>query len=397
MSGTQSLTNADASLSEKFRHLVEIGLALTSERDLTALLARILLEARRFTDAEAGTLYLVTPDGRLQFSVVQNDQLVHSEVLVGNGTQPITMEVSPTSIAGRVTGTAAILNIANVYELPDGCEFRFDQSFDRKSGYRSCSMLCVPMKTPDGDIVGVIQLINARNPGTATYTTFPIEHEELVLCLASQAAVALNNARLTSELRAAYSHAMVHLARAAEFRDQDTGEHIERVSRYVEAIADAMGLPADHTTNLHMAATLHDIGKLGIPDSILKKPGKLSSAEYEQMKCHAKLGADLLSGSDNPMLRLAAEIALCHHEKWDGRGYPQGLRGDDIPVSAQICAVADVFDALSSSRCYKSAITFAEACELIRNERGAHFAPQVVDAFFKVVGRIERIKNEFNN
>lgn len=392
MSGGASTHETD--LSEKFRRLIEVGLALTSESDVSALLGRILFEARRFTCAEAGTLYLVTPDGKLQFSVVQNDRLRRSEVLVGNASQPITIEISPTSIAGWVTGTGSTLNIPDVHNLPGSCGYQFDSSFDLKTGYCSRSMLVVPMKSPDGHIVGVIQLINALRPGTEEYTTFPREQEELVLCLASQAAVALNNARLTSELQLAYSEAIHRLARAAEFRDHDTGEHIERVSRYSAAIAESLGMAPPDVSRILLASTLHDIGKLAIPDSILQKPGKLTAGEYAEMKCHAKMGADLLAGSENPTILLAAEIAFSHHEKWDGTGYPRGLRGDEIPVAAQICAVADVFDALCSTRCYKEALSSEEACEFLRKESGRHFSPRVVEAFLGVIDKITRIRCE---
>ncbi|MEI6073332.1 MAG: HD domain-containing phosphohydrolase [Verrucomicrobiae bacterium] len=386
----------ESDLSEKFRRLVEVGLALTSERNVPVLLGRILLEARRFTCAEAGTLYLVTPDGKLQFSVVQNDRLGHSEVLVGNDSRPITIEVLPTSIAGRVTATGMALNIPDVYALPDSCGFQFDSSFDLKTGFHSQSMLVVPMKTPEGGIVGVIQLINVRHPGAEEVTAFPKEHEELVLCLASQAAVALSNANLTRDLQLAYSEAIKRLARAAEFRDQDTGEHIERVSQYAAAIAEALEFPPADVSKILLASTLHDIGKLAIPDSILLKPGKLTDEEYAKMKLHPKLGADILAGSENPMLHLAAEIAISHHEKWDGSGYPRGLKGDEIPLAGQICAVADVFDALSSVRCYKKAMSLEEASEFLRKETGRHFSPRVVDAFFGVMDKISMIHSRFS-
>ena len=396
MSGNRGVSPLESDLSEKFRRLVEVGLALTSERDVSVLLGRILFEARRFTGAEAGTLYLVTPDGKLQFSVVQNDKLGHSEVLVGNGSQPITIEISPTSIAGLVAGTGSTLNIPDVHDLPESCGFQFDSSFDLKTGYCSRSMLVVPMKTPDGHITGVIQLINAGRPGTDEGTTFSKENEELVLCLASQAAVALNNARLTSELQLAYSEAIHRLGRAAEFRDHDTGEHIERVSRYAAAIAEAMKFPPAEVSKILLASTLHDIGKLAIPDCILQKPSGLTDEEYAEMKRHAELGADILARSENPTMHLAAEIALSHHEKWDGTGYPRGLKSDEIPVSGQICAVADVFDALSSARCYKKPMSLEEACDFIRTQTGHHFSPQVVEAFFGVIDKIAKIQKEFS-
>jgi len=395
MSGTSRKQVPDAGLSEKFRRLVEVGMALTSERDVNVLLGRILLEARLFTSAEAGTLYLVTPDRKLRFGVVQNDSLGHSEVLVGNGAKSITMEISPTSIAGRVTGTGEVLNISDVYDLPEGCGYRFDSSFDERTGYRSRSMLVVPMRNPNGKIMGGIQLINARCPESGEAVSFPVEQEELVLCLASQAAVALDNAQLADELRRAYAEAIHRLARTTEFRDHDTGSHIERVSRYSALLAEAMGMSAAYIAEIQLASTLHDIGKLAIPDRILQKPDKLTAEEYAEMKCHASLGADILSGSENPVLVLAREIALTHHEQWDGSGYPQGLRGEEIPLSGQICAVADVFDALSSTRCYKKAFGPGEACEFIRKESGRHFSPRVVEAFFLKLEKILEIREAF--
>ncbi len=396
MSGTHGKRSADVGHAEKFRRLVEVGMALTLERDVNVLLDRILTEARLFTAAEAGTLYLVTPDRRLQFGVVQNDRLGHSEVFFGKeALSSLTMEISPTSIAGRVTGTGEILNISDVYSLPEGCGYQFDSSFDVRTGYRSRSMLVVPMRNPDGKIMGGIQLINALCLESGEVTSFPAEQEELVLCLASQAAVALNNAQLTGELRRAYSEAIHRLARTAEFRDHDTGSHIERVSRYSALLAEALGLSPAYVSDILLASTLHDIGKLAIPDRILQKPGKLTNEEYGEMKCHAALGAEILSGSENPVLVLAREIALTHHEHWDGSGYPNGLRGDEIPLAGQICAVADVFDALSSARCYKKAFDPREACEFIRKESGGHFSPRVVEAFFLSLEKILEVRGRY--
>jgi putative two-component system response regulator len=257
-------------------------------------------------------------------------------------------------------------------------------------------MLVVPMKNPQGKIVGVIQLINARAPGAGEEGPFSSELEGLVLCLASQAAVALDNAQLTDELRRSYAEAIHHLAKAAEFRDKETGRHVERVGRYAAAIAEAMELPPAYISDLLLASTLHDIGKLAIPDCILHKPGKLTTGEFTEMKCHARLGADILAESENPVLQLAAEIAHTHHEHWDGSGYPRGLKGDEIPLSGQICAVADVFDALCSARCYKSGFEIQEACDIMRRESGRHFSPAVMEVFLGTLDRIAEIQDEFS-
>lgn len=185
----------------------------------------------------------------------------------------------------------------------------------------------------------------------------------------------------TAELEEARLQVLYRLARAAEYRDDDTGQHTRRVGRSAGEIAAALGLPSDEVARIRMAAPLHDVGKIGIPDSILLSGERLSVAEFEVMKTHCAIGADLLASEDVPLLTLAAEIALSHHEGWDGSGYPSGLAGGDIPLCGRIVAVADTFDALTHSRPYKRAWSAAEAMEEVARLRGISFDPDVVDAF----------------
>lgn len=174
------------------------------------------------------------------------------------------------------------------------------------------------------------------------------------------------------------------LAKAAEYRDPETGTHILRMTHYSQLIGDRLGLPADELDLLLAAAPMHDVGKVGIPDAILLKPGKLNDAEFAVMKQHALIGWRILQGhsAGNRMLQMAAEIALAHHEKFDGSGYPSALKGVEIPLVGRIVAVADVFDALTSSRPYKKAWPMDEAAAFIRQNSGRHFDPSCVDAFF---------------
>jgi putative two-component system response regulator len=174
---------------------------------------------------------------------------------------------------------------------------------------------------------------------------------------------------------------LVRLARAAEYRDDDTGEHTQRVGRTSGLVADALGLETQEVKLIRHAATLHDVGKIGIPDQILLKPGSLTAAEFEVMKGHVGVGAEILSGSRSPLLRVAEEVALTHHEWWDGSGYRAGLREDEIPLAGRIVAVADVFDALTHDRPYKAAAPLDEALEEIRGLSGRQFDPSVVAAF----------------
>ena len=211
--------------------------------------------------------------------------------------------------------------------------------------------------------------------------------------------------RRTAELARSRQEVIHCLARAAEFRDDDTGRHVLRVGKYARLIGAELGWKGERLNMLEQAAQLHDIGKIGIPDSILLKPGKLGPEEIEIMHKHAgfgkrimetlpehesnvlrkhtELGSRLLQETDSPILALASTISLSHHEKWDGSGYPLGLAGEDIPIEGRITAVADVFDALSSKRPYKPPFPLLKCFELLEEGRGKHFDPLVLDAFFR--------------
>jgi putative two-component system response regulator len=197
------------------------------------------------------------------------------------------------------------------------------------------------------------------------------------------------------ELRLSREETIFRLARAAEFRDGITGQHIHRMSRYCELIARRLGFDPERCELIRMASILHDIGKLGTPDHILLKPAALTAAEYEIMKKHAETGYEMLAGSESRLLQLAATIARTHHEKYDGRGYPHGLRGNDIPIEGRIAAVADVFDALTSVRPYKAAEPVPKAVEMLRAGHGSHFDPVVLDEFLAGIDEALEIKRRY--
>ena len=180
----------------------------------------------------------------------------------------------------------------------------------------------------------------------------------------------------------AHHEVLLRLALAADYKDDDTGVHIVRIGFLSEALALATGEPAEFATRLRCAAPMHDVGKIGIPDHVLKKPGALSSDERLVMNRHPIIGAEIMGRSRVPVFNMAAEIALSHHERWDGTGYPYRLAGEDIPLAARIVAVVDFFDALTMDRCYRKALPDDVALDLLRRERGNAFDPRVVDAFF---------------
>lgn len=185
------------------------------------------------------------------------------------------------------------------------------------------------------------------------------------------------------------------LGRAAEYRDNETGLHIIRMSKMAVVIAQATGMDDEQCDLLLNAAPMHDIGKIGIPDNILLKPGKFEPEEWVIMQTHAQIGADILSGDDSDLMTMAHEIALSHHEKWNGKGYPRGLEGEAIPIVGRITALADVFDALTSERPYKKAWSVEDAVELITSERGQHFDPNLVDLFLEKLPEIILIKEKY--
>ena len=223
----------------------------------------------------------------------------------------------------------------------------------------------------------------------------------------------------TRELEESRQEAIHCLAKAGEYRDDDTGQHVTRVGHYTRILATELGFPSKEIELIEQAAKLHDLGKIGIPDAILHKAGKLEPEEYQiiqqhcgigceimnpsneddasTMRQHATIGPKILSSTRSPLLKLAAKIAGSHHEKWDGSGYPLGLRGEDIPIEGRIVAVADVFDALSSSRPYKDAFNWDQCIEILENGRNSHFDPKILDAFLRSQDEIAKVQQEYND
>lgn len=196
----------------------------------------------------------------------------------------------------------------------------------------------------------------------------------------------------TAEIRATQEQVIVRLVTASGCRDEETGEHIRRMGEYASILARALGWNANEVDEMRLAASMHDVGKIGVADAILRKPGKLTSEEFEQMKEHTSIGARILEGSSIALLKLAHDIALYHHEKWNGSGYPQGLSGQAIPLCARIVAICDVYDALISDRVYRPALPEAEALAIVKGGRGEHFDPHILDLFLEQLPHIQTIR-----
>lgn len=260
--------------------------------------------------------------------------------------------------------------------------------------------------------------IRALEAGADDFLAKPVDKTEIRARVASLVKVKAYNdyirnysreletevARRTRDLRLAFERikamsleALYRLTRAAEYKDEDTGAHIQRMSQYSATIARTMGLNDQTVEYILYAAPMHDIGKIGIPDKILLKPGKLTEEEWVIMKEHTIIGGRILEGSKAGYIHLGEIVALTHHEKWDGSGYPLGLKGNKIPLVGRIVAIADVFDALMSKRPYKEAFPLEKSHGIIREGRGNHFDPAVVDAFFASGKELDRIRQEFKD
>ena len=264
------------------------------------------------------------------------------------------------------------------------------------SGFEVCKVLKANPKTAHIPVIFVTALSHEQDEsegfalGAVDYITKPISP-------AIVRARVKNHLSLVQaeQLQLAHIDLIQRLGRAAEYKDTDTGEHIARMSRYSKVLALAYGMSEYEAEQLKQAAPMHDVGKIGIPDSVLLKPGRLNENEYEHMKQHALIGAKILENSTSPLLQLAHKLDLEHHEKWDGTGYPYGLKGEEISIEGRIVTIADVFDALTSKRPYKKAWSVEEALDLLKDEAGKHFDPQLVDLFIGQIDSIIEIKNTY--
>ncbi len=369
------------------------------------LLRRVLVKSRQLTGAEAGTVFIVRGRGRhraLHAIDAQNEVI---RIKAADFVVPI----STSSLAGYTATTGETVFVDDLYAIPGDRPYRFDRSFDTAHGYRSQSMLCFPLLNYDRAVIGVVQLINRRDPDGAGPLPFAPEQADLIVPFTHIVGSAVERAAMVEriadknkrlhernrllaaqreriaalqlETEAAFQISITLLARAAEIHDETTAHHVERVNEYSYLLARELGLAPSFCDELRFSAQLHDVGKMSVNVAILRKTGRLDADELAEMMRHPTYGYQILSASDR--LAMAAEIALNHHERWDGTGYPNRRRGGDIPMSARIVTVADVYDALRSPRPYKRGFTHQEAMRIFtegddRIDPAAHFDPALL-------------------
>jgi len=378
-------------------------------KDVDAILDKILYEARRMSHADAGTIFLVEED-ILRFAYVHNDTLFNADEATEEIYLDFALPMNNQSIVGYAASRNETVEIDDAYQIPPDRPYSFNDNYDRKSGYKTVSMLTIPLQAMHDRLVGVMQLINAKDEN-GQVGPFTQEALEYIPLFANDAAVAISRGIMTREM-------ILRMVKMAELRDPaETGPHVQRVGAFsaeiYQQLAKNQGVELQEMKRtkdtIRLASMLHDVGKVGIPDKILKKPGKLDDEEYNHMKWHTVFGGRLFANQTSNLDTMSMEIALYHHEKWAGGGYPGNIddimsdelkmnnpkKVDEIPLPARITALADVYDALSSKRCYKEAWTDEKSLGIIKEESGKHFAPNVVDAFFQILPIIKAIQKKY--
>jgi HD-GYP domain-containing protein (c-di-GMP phosphodiesterase class II) len=343
--------------------LLKVGQAMAAERDLDKLLQLLKEETERALNADRCTVFLYDSETNELWSCIASglDQTEEIRFPAHQG------------LSGYVVKTGEILNVQNAYEDP-----RFNPDVDRQTGYKTISMLCMPMRNRKGDIIGVFQVLNKKN------AIFQRTDEELLMAIASSAGVALENAQLNRELKVTFDSFIKTLSSTIDARDPITAGHSERVMEYALLIGERMHLSDDEMEVLKYAALLHDIGKIGVKEEVLVKEGRLTENEYRHIQEHVYYTYEILQNIHfEKHLACVPEVASSHHEKMDGSGYWRGTKGEHIVLGGRILSVADVFDAITSRRQYRSRMPFDRVMKILREEAGRHFDGDIIDVFLE--------------
>jgi HD-GYP domain-containing protein (c-di-GMP phosphodiesterase class II) len=404
-----------------FKSIIQLDSELNQIQDLDLLLERILLEARKAVRADAGSIYVIEKeeeDGGLTDKLVikysQNDTLARG---MPDGQKLVysvfSLGINEKTLSGYCALTRKLVNVPDAYHIAPGAPYSYSTAYDRISGYKTTSILTIPLETAENRLLGVIQIINAKDKD-GNVEPFSRDDEFLITHFATNAARALQRAYVTRAM-------ILRMTKMSELRDpKETGTHVNRVAGYAVEIYDRWayhhGVPVvereHYKDTLKIATMLHDVGKVAISDVILKKPAKFTPEEYQIMQHHTLYGAQLFEDPQSPLDRVARDVALNHHENWDGSGYPgwidpmtervikhgaegkaRGKRGEEIPLTGRIVALADVYDALCSRRVYKEPWSEADVLAEMKKLSGTKFEPELIDIFFEILPSIKQIRS----
>lgn len=375
-------TDRETRLLAQLQALAAAGLGGEPRDDAGTVIDAVLEELRVAFQCEAGNLYL-RQERELVLLASRNVQVTQTEL---SARQEEVRPLDRRTPAGWAALEGQPLLAPDVSALQG--EPRFHPAQD-PAGFRTRALIALPLFEQDGDVCGVLELVNPVDEQGADRQLGRAELAELER-LSEPAARAVEAERLER----GYLSAVFDLAAGVEARDEEIQGHVRRVSGYSAALARAAGLPSTDVRWIRLASPLHDLGKVGIPDAILYKPGKLSEEEFGITQRHTQLGGDILAqAGSSALFQVAAEIARSHHERWDGTGYPGRLAGEQIPLAGRIVAIADVFDALTTRRIYKPALGVEQSLKIVRQESARHFDPGLVEAFQGVFAEILDVKN----
>ena len=360
--------------------LVKIGQAVAAEKNINVLIRTIAEETKIALNADRCTVFLYDKENNELYSKVATglDDVKELRIPADKG------------LAGHVVQTGETINIKDAYK-----DKRFNPDVDKKTGYRTKTILCMPIKNFNQEIIGVFQVLNKFDE------TFTIDDEDLLVAIASSAGISLENAQLFERQRKMLEEQQIMfdsfietLASSIDARDKITSGHSTRVKMYATLIAEEFGMEKKDIYILEKAAALHDIGKIGIKDSVLQKEGKLTPEEYKHIQEHVEITHNILAKIHmSKDFEQITEIACSHHEKFDGSGYYRGLKGNDIPFGGRILAVSDVFDAITSKRHYRDKMPIEKVVDIIMKGSGNHFDPLVVEKFLSI--KLDKIVKVF--
>lgn len=340
-------------------------------RDLDAIIILMADMTRDLVQADRCTLWLI------------DNQSNELWTKYAHGLQTVRVPMSMGLVGYATTHNEAVI-IDDAYS-----DSRFNPSVDKKTGYKTKSVMIIPINDNEGKVIGAYQVIN-KLTSDGKFTNRDLEYMTLA---SSYTGKAIEAALLNLEIEQTQKEIIFVMGEIGESRSKETGNHVKRVAEYSRLLALYYGLDNSTAELIKMASPMHDIGKVGIPDRILQKPEKLNENEFEIMKTHTEIGYNLLKSSHRKIIEAAAIISEQHHERWDGRGYPRGLKGDEIHVYGRITALSDVFDALSSDRCYKKAWEMNKVIDYLEQEKGKQFDPWLVSIFIKNIDEFINIKD----
>lgn len=376
----------------KLQLLLRFNQLISRRIELKPMIAEAMTQARELVNADRTTLWLADEEAGQLYTFVGEGLEEEVRIRIGEG------------VAGHAARERRVVVVNDAYSSP-----LFNPEVDRRSGYSTRSLLAVPMESTDGKLIGVFQAVNRlTGPDNDENGEFTEEDTELFISMGAIAAVFLENAVLYDEQQRQFRSFIVTLAQSVDTKDQITSNHTKLVTGMSVAIAEEMGLSRRTVERIRIAAVLHDYGKIGIPDNVLQKPGRLDEEERELMRSHVLKTILLLRRINfSRELRDIPRIAGMHHEKLDGSGYPFGLRGDEIPLEGRILAVADIFQALTQTRPYKQGMDVPEALVELRrmtaehvdryeNTSGSHIDPLVVEALARILERENNDLQVFN-